>query len=99
MLLAIDPIAEEELSLRLLLRAVAPWAASLDREPAALHAPAILLRTPATAGDDAAWVRRCPEMKIYEIRGQHLTLFEPENIGSLRDAFVLGTSNWCKTVR
>jgi len=99
MLLAIDPIAEEELSLRLLIRAVAPWVASLDREPAALHAPTILLRTSATASDDAAWVSRCPEIKIYEIRGQHRTLFEPQNVGSLRDAFVLGTSDWCKTGR
>jgi thioesterase domain-containing protein len=93
--LSIDPIAEGELSMRLLLRAVAPWAPSLDRDPAPLHAPATLLRTPATASDDAAWLRRCPEMKIYEIPGQHLTLFEPENIGSLRDAFIRATSDWC----
>jgi thioesterase domain-containing protein len=94
--LAMDPIAEEELSMRLLLRAVAPWVASLDRDPVALNAPAILLRTPSTAGDDAAWRYRCPNMKIVEIPGQHLALYEPENIGSLRDAFITATREWCQ---
>jgi thioesterase domain-containing protein len=92
--LAIDPIAEEELSMRLLLRAVAPWVAALDRDPIPLYAPASLLRTPATAEDDAAWMLRCPELDIYEIPGQHLTLFEPENIGPLRDAFIRATGEW-----
>ncbi|MDP9049355.1 MAG: thioesterase domain-containing protein, partial [Acidobacteriota bacterium] len=35
--LAVDPIAEQELSMRLLLRAVAPWVAALDRNPTPLH--------------------------------------------------------------
>ncbi|MGD0797005.1 MAG: alpha/beta fold hydrolase [Acidobacteriaceae bacterium] len=94
--LAVDPIAEEELSMRLLLRAVAPWVSSLDREPAALNVPVVLLRTPSTAGDDAAWRRRCPNIRIVEIPGQHLTLFAAENIGTLCDAFIAATSEWCR---
>lgn len=89
-----DPMFEEELSMRLLVREVAPWLGSLDREPVALKAPAILLRTPLTAGDDAAWRRRCPNIEIVEIPGQHHTLFEPEHSGSLREAFFAATRDW-----
>jgi thioesterase domain-containing protein len=89
-----DPIFEGELSMRLLIRAVAPWVASLDREPVALKAPAALLRTRLTASDDPAWRRRCPDIEILEITGQHHNLFEPENIGSLRDAFITATLDW-----
>jgi thioesterase domain-containing protein len=95
-ILALDPIAEEELSMRLLLSKVAPWVPSLDRDPAALNVPAVLLRTPLTAIDDATWKRRCPSMKIYEIPGQHLALFEPENISSLSNAFTTATREWCQ---
>jgi thioesterase domain-containing protein len=91
---AFDPVFEEELSMRLLIRTMAPWIASLDREPVGLKAPAILLRTRLTVGDDAAWRRRCPNIEIFEIKGQHHTLFEPENIGSLREAFVTATFGW-----
>lgn len=90
-----DPVFEEELSMRLLVRKTAPWIAMLDQRPGALDAPAILLRTRLTATDDAAWHRRCPNVKIFEIPGQHHNLFEPENIGSLRRAFVNGTRDWC----
>ncbi|MEY2537176.1 MAG: hypothetical protein QOG67_916 [Verrucomicrobiota bacterium] len=89
-----DPVFEKELSMRLLVREVAPWMASLDREPVALKAPAILLRTALTAGDDAAWRRRCSSLEILQIEGQHHNLFEPENVGSLRDAFITGTRRW-----
>jgi thioesterase domain-containing protein len=92
--LAIDPVFDKELSMRLLIRTVAPWMVSLDREPVALKAPAILLRTAVTAGDDAAWRRRCSSLQIFEIEGQHHNLFEPENVGSLRDAFFTGTRGW-----
>jgi len=91
---ALDPIFEEELSMRLLIEASAPWVASLDREPVALGAPAILLRTNLTAGDDAAWRSRCPNIKIFELPGQHHTLFEAENIASLREAFLAATHDW-----
>jgi thioesterase domain-containing protein len=90
----LDPMFEEELSMRLLVREVAPWLGSLDRDPVALKAPAVLLRTALTAGDDAAWRRRCPSIEIVEIPGQHHTLFEFENIGSLREAFLAATGGW-----
>jgi thioesterase domain-containing protein len=90
----LDPILEEELTMRLMIRELAPWLASIDRKPTVLMAPALLLRAPSTARDDAIWRRRCPQMKILEISGQHHNLFEPENIGSLRDAFAAGTRNW-----
>jgi thioesterase domain-containing protein len=90
----LDPIFERELTMRLLVRETAPWIASLDREPVALKAPTVLLRTRATAGDDDAWRRRCPNIEIFEITGQHHTLFEAENIGSLREAFLTATRNW-----
>jgi thioesterase domain-containing protein len=92
--LMFDPMFEEELSMRLLVREVAPWLRSLDREPVALKASAVLLRTPLTAGDDPAWLRRCPSMLIVEIPGQHHTLFEPEHVSSLREAFLAATCGW-----
>jgi thioesterase domain-containing protein len=91
---AFDPMFEEELSMRLLVREVAPWLGSLDREPQALRIPAILLRTRLTAGDDAAWRRRCPNIEVVEIPGQHHTLFETENVGSLHQAFITATRDW-----
>lgn len=91
---ALDPVMEGELSMRLLVRQLAPWLGSLDREPVALKARAVLLRTHQAARDDAAWRRRCPNLEIIEIRGQHNTLFEPENIDSLHQAFVTGTRDW-----
>jgi thioesterase domain-containing protein len=94
---ASDPIFERELRVRLLIQAVAPWIASLDREPVPLKAPAILIRTRMTASDDAAWRRRCPNIEIFEIPGQHHTLFEAENIASLHEAFITATRSWCRT--
>jgi thioesterase domain-containing protein len=93
-----DPVFEGELSMRLLVQEVAPWIGSLDQEPAVLKAPAILLRTRLTAGDDAKWRRRCSNIEIIEISGKHHTLFEEENIGSLRQAFIAATRDW-RTVR
>jgi thioesterase domain-containing protein len=94
---AFDPIFERELRVRLLIQAAAPWIASLDREPVELKAPAVLLRTGPTASDDPAWRRRCPNLEIFEVPGQHNTLFEAENINSLREAFLTGTRSWCRT--
>jgi len=90
-LFSADAVAEQELSMRLLLREVAPWIASLDRDPVPLPVPTILLRTEATSVHDEAWRRRCPNIAIGEIPGKHLTLFEAENIGGLREAFVAAT--------
>jgi pimeloyl-ACP methyl ester carboxylesterase len=78
-ILAFDPILEQELSMRLLIRTAAPWLASIDCEPVALEAPASLLRTTSTAGDDAVWRRRCPKIEIFE---------------QLRDVFLVATRNW-----
>ena len=78
---------------------MAPWIASLDREPVELKAPAVLLRTGLTASDDPAWRRRCPSIKICEIPGEHHTLFEAENIGSLREAFLTATRDWRGDIR
>ncbi len=90
----LDPIFEEELGMRLLIRAAAPWIGSLDREPVPLEAPAALLRTALVSGDDAAWRRRCPGIQIFEIPGRHYSLFEPENMTALRQAFLSATRNW-----
>jgi len=78
--------------MRLLLREVAPWIASLDREPVQLNAPVMLLRTRPSAGDDSAWRRRCPNIEIIEITGDHNTYFEPENADSFREAFLISRS-------
>jgi thioesterase domain-containing protein len=80
--------------MRLLIRALAPWLATLDRDPAALETPAALLRIALTRDDDAAWRRRCPHMQIIEIPGGHHTLFDPENIDALRAVFSAATRGW-----
>ena len=95
---ALDPMFEEELSLRLLIQAATPWIASLDREPVALKAPSILLRTRLAASGDPAWLRRCPNMKIFEIKGEHDNLYEPGNKGSLREVFLTATSDWRRDI-
>jgi thioesterase domain-containing protein len=92
-----DPLFERELRVRLLIQAVAPWIASLDREPVPLKAPAILIRTRMTASDDAAWRRRYPNIEIFEIPGQHHTVFAAENIASLHEAFLTATRSWRRT--
>ena len=94
LILSSDPVFEQELSMRLLLREAAPWVGSLDAEPAALKAPAILIRTADSRGDDPAWDRRCPGIKIFEIPGTHQTIFEPENIPALRETFITATKEW-----
>lgn len=86
-LLAADAVAEQELSMRLLIRHLAPWLAQLDHEPVSLIAPVALLRTAVTADDDTAWMRRCPYLSIHEVTGTHQTLFEAEHLGTLRNAF------------
>jgi thioesterase domain-containing protein len=94
---SVDPDAgflQYELTMRLLIQKTAPWIAALDRNPAPLMAPAALLRTRDAAGDDAAWRRRCPCIRIVEIPGQHQTFFNAENIEALRQAFYSATSDW-----
>lgn len=89
-----NPVFESELSMRMLIRHTAPWLAALDRDPIALHVPVALVRTRSTSGDDAAWRRRCPNVKIYEVVGGHHSLFFPENLGSFRQAFTTATREW-----
>ena len=89
-----DPVFEEELSMRLLIQEAARWVVSLDREPIPLRAPAILLRTREAASSDAAWLRRCPAIKIWDIPGRHETLFDPDNIGLIADIFIAATHDW-----
>jgi thioesterase domain-containing protein len=93
-LAALDPAFEHELSMRLLIRATAPWIALLDSEPAPLKVPAMLIRTRRAATDDIAWRHRCPYIEIFEVPGEHHTLFELENVGPLRAAFATGTGHW-----
>jgi thioesterase domain-containing protein len=92
----IDPILRHELQMRLLVRKVVPWLGSLDDEPVALRAPAVLLRTAGRSGDDEAWRRRCPEIQVYELTGEHHSLFDPENCKVLQEAFKASTREWCE---
>jgi len=93
-ILRADPIFEEELSMRLLIHEVAPWSASLDREPIALRAPAVLLRTCFNEDADSVWREWCPGIKVIEIAGDHGTLLDSENPGSFRETFIIGTKEW-----
>lgn len=95
--LAVDPLVEGELSMRMLVRTTAPWLAELDREPVPLEIPAALLRTRFAESDDAVWRRRCPNVRIFEIPGHHHSLFDPENVGALHDAFITATEGWRTT--
>lgn len=90
----LDPILDKELSMRYLTQAVAAWMASVEREPVVLDAPVIFLRTAIRADDDAAWRQRCSSLEVTEIKGQHHSLFEPENRGALHDAFIAATRDW-----
>lgn len=96
-----DRLFAEELGMRLLIRQAEPWIGSLDIEPIALKAPAILFRTQESAGDDGAWRQRCPDLEIFEIPGDHRTIteilensrnlettFAPKNIGAIRESFL-----------
>jgi thioesterase domain-containing protein len=91
---AIDPVFEQELNMRLLIRSVAPAIAALNREPIALNTPAVLLRTGFTACSDESWRRRCPQLKIVQIPGDHETMFEPQNFSTFKEAFSEATRDW-----
>lgn len=93
-LVTFDKVLEAELNLHLLVRKAAPWMQSLDRDPVALEVPAILLRTPQNSRYDEAWRRRCPNLEIVEISGQHNALFNTDNIASMREALGAATTKW-----
>ena len=80
--------------MRLLIQEVAPWTASLDREPVELRAPAILVRSGSNKNSDCVWQRRCPGIQIIEMPGDHHTLLDAENPGSFREVFGIGTKEW-----
>ncbi len=84
---AADPVLEHELSMRFLIRLAAPGIAALDREPIALNTSAVLLRTGLTAQSDDSWQRRCPQLRIIQIPGNHETMLEPQNLPAFCIAF------------
>lgn len=90
----IDPAFAEELSMRLLIRMTATWLRGLGDAPPRLRAPAALLRTRATVSNDDLWRRRCPDLRIIDLPGNHETLFEVENAAALRAAFLAATAEW-----
>jgi hypothetical protein len=96
--LFVDPIAEDEMSMRLLIRETAPWLLSLGQDVVPLTVPAILLRTESVASDDAMWKQRCPNIRICELPGMHHTLFEPQNLGALRKAFLNAAIEFCSSI-
>ena len=91
---AADSMLELETSMRLLIRITAPWVAALDFDPTPLLAPVALLRTRATATDDNAWRRRCPNLEVFELEGHHHSLFEPQHLPALRSAFHTASRHW-----
>jgi thioesterase domain-containing protein len=91
---AADPAFEEEISMRLLIRATAPWLGEIDRNPVPLRVRAAHLRTPSVADSDGAWRARCPDIEIVEISGDHDSLFDSENFAGMRRAFASATRDW-----
>jgi thioesterase domain-containing protein len=92
--LAVDPLFEEELSMRLLMRAMAPWLADLDGDPRPFDGAAAHLRTARGTDDDSAWRLRCPHIEIVGISGNHDNLLDPENFNAMRRAFASATHAW-----
>lgn len=91
---AADPLFEEELSMRLLMRAAASWLGELDADPVPLPVRAAHLRTASAAGSDAVWRARCPGVEFIEISGDHDSLLEPKNFAAMRRAFATATRGW-----
>lgn len=86
-LLKADPLLEGELNMRLLIQLTAPSLAIIDREPKILRTSAILLRTALTIDSDDSWRRRCPEIRICEIPGDHRTMLEARNVSAISRVF------------
>jgi thioesterase domain-containing protein len=93
-ILAIDPLFEHELNMRLLIRSIAPGIAALDFEPFVLKTPVVLVRTELNADSDEGWQRRCARLKVLQIPGNHETMFEPQNIAAFGEAFGEVTREW-----
>jgi thioesterase domain-containing protein len=90
----IDPIFEKELDMRLLLRETSSYLGTLDVNPVKLRAPAILLRTRDSADYDSVWHRRCPNLKVFDIPGDHHSIFEAENLDEFHRVYFAATSEW-----
>jgi thioesterase domain-containing protein len=84
---ALDKVLYSELTMHVFMRKVAPWIQALDRDPLPLAVPTVLLRTRENSEHDQAWRRRCPNLEVIEISGQHQSLFGPENMSALRAAY------------
>ena len=91
---AVDRTFENELNMRLLMRATAPWLGELDRKPVPLPVRAAHLRTASAAESDDAWRARCPDIEFLEIPGNHDSLLDPENFAAMRRAFATATRGW-----
>jgi thioesterase domain-containing protein len=91
---ALDPALEQELSMRLLMRATAPWLVEIDRVPHPLRLRAAHLRTATAAESDGLWRARCPGIDIVEIPGGHDDLLNPGNYAGIRRAFASATGDW-----
>jgi len=91
---AADPAFENELSMRLLMLATAPWLGELDRDPVPLPVSAAHLRTAGVAGSDRVWRARCPNIAIVEIPGSHDNMLDPENFADMRRVFASATRDW-----
>ena len=91
---AADPVFENELNMRLLMRAAAPWLGELDRDPVPLSGRAAHLRTVSVAQSDRVWRARCPNIAILEIPGDHDSLLDPQNFAGMRRAFASATRDW-----
>lgn len=89
-----DPILKRELDIRTMARQCAPWLARIDEAPSPLSIKTALLRTRNHADSDSMWRARCPNLEVHEIEGSHETLFEAENVGGLRKAFVKASLDW-----
>uniref|UniRef100_A0A9E8CPG9 Thioesterase domain-containing protein n=1 Tax=Bosea sp. NBC_00436 TaxID=2969620 RepID=A0A9E8CPG9_9HYPH len=92
----IDPAFAEEMGMRLLIRITAAWMPSLDSHTPRLNAPAALLRTESSAANDDLWRKRCPELRVIDLPGNHETLFEAENAPALHAAFLAATAVWSR---
>jgi thioesterase domain-containing protein len=82
-----DQVLCKELRIHFLVRKVVLWFREIDSCVTGLYVPTIVLRTKENFKYDQAWRRRCPNLQIIEIPGQHQNLFNSENIGNLRSTF------------
>ena len=89
-----DPLLEEELSMRLLIQHSIPFVASLNSKNRPLHVQAVMFRTAIAHEDDAAWLRRCPEMKIIQIPHDHESMFEPAGMSTIRKEYATAKREW-----